>query len=291
MAPLVSVIICFLNEEVFLREAIESVIQQDYSAWELLLIDDGSTDNSSSLAKFFATQHPGKIRYLEHEGHVNKGLSASRNVGIREAWGNLVAFLDADDVWLPNKLKQQVAIMQQNPDVTLLCEASEYWFDWADPEKDNVFQPVGITPGRFYDPPHLLLELYPLGLGAAPCPSGLMIRKTKLHNRYFEESFKGIYAMYEDQAFLSKIYLHDTVYVSDACTNRYRQRVGSIVQTVQESGHYHQVRQYYLAWLEQYLNVHHITDRQIRNSLNKAQQVYHHSRLQTILKKLWSYRK
>jgi glycosyltransferase involved in cell wall biosynthesis len=291
MAPLVSIIVCFLNEEVFLSEAVDSVLQQAYTHWELLLVDDGSTDNSSMLAKRFAARNPDKITYLEHENHANRGLSASRNTGIRNARGELLAFLDADDVWLPTKLTQQVAIMQRHPEVTLLCEASEYWFDWAGGEKNNVFQPLGITPGRSYEPPQLLLDLYPLGPGAAPCPSGLMINTKRLGNRYFEESFRGIYAIYEDQAFLSKIYLHDTVYVSDACTNRYRQRVGSIVQTVRESGHYHQSRQYYLAWLEQYLQTHQITDRRLWNSLWKAQKAYRTTWLKKALRKLWVFGK
>ncbi len=108
---LVSVVISFLNEENFLTEAIDSVIKQDYPCWELLLVDDGSTDKSTGIAKIYAAQNPDKIKYLEHEGHLNKGLSASRNMGINQAKGELVALLDADDVWLPNKLSHQVAIL------------------------------------------------------------------------------------------------------------------------------------------------------------------------------------
>src|SRR4051812_43195551 len=117
--PLVSVIICFLNEEVFLAEAVNSVLAQAYTAWELLLVDDGSTDGSTDVARQFAGQHPHKIRYLDHDGHTNRGLSASRNLGIQQAAGDLLAFLDADDVWLPMKLSQQVAIMQDHPELAM----------------------------------------------------------------------------------------------------------------------------------------------------------------------------
>lgn len=284
--PLVSVLICFLNEEAFLAEAVDSVLEQDYSNWELFLVDDGSTDGSTTLAKAYAEREPGRITYIDHEGHSNIGLSASRNVGIRWSKGTLLALLDADDVWLPNKLSQQVAIMQQQPDVALLCEASEYWSSWSGTgEKDEVI-PIGAIPGRSYAPPQLLLTLYPFGQGAAPCPSGLMIRKELMHGRFFEETFRGIYAMYEDQGFLTKMYLHEKVYVSGACTNRYRQRVGSLVQSVHGSGRYEQVRQFYLNWFENYLNQHNITDKQVRRSVWKAQLAYRYPFVHRMVKKL-----
>ena len=109
--PLVSAIIIFLNAEKFIEEAIESVFAQTYENWELLLVDDGSTDSSTRIALRYAEQHHDKVRYLEHSGHQNLGMSAARNLGISHAKGAYLAFLDADDVWLPRKLEQQVAIM------------------------------------------------------------------------------------------------------------------------------------------------------------------------------------
>ncbi|UFH53107.1 glycosyltransferase family A protein [Spirosoma sp. KNUC1025] len=285
-APLVSVIVCFLNEETFLAETVESVLRQEFTDWELLLVDDGSTDKSSTLARAYVEQHPDKIYYVEHPDHANKGLSASRNAGIRQARGELLALLDADDVWFPNKLTQQVAIMEQHPDVTLLMEASEYWYNWNNPEKSNVFELIGTEQDRVFNPPQLMLDLYPLGQGAAPVPSGLMIRKSLLNNQYFEESFRGIYAMYEDQAFLAKMYLNEKVYVSSACTNLYRQRIGSLVQSVEESGQYREVRSYFLTWLENYLSTQPIVDKRVKDSLQKAQAAYRANLFQRIMKKL-----
>src|SRR5437868_4835588 len=103
----VSVIVSFLNAQKFLGEAIESVFAQTFRSWELLLVDDGSTDASSGLALQYVTQRPERVRYFEHEAHRNLGLPASRNVGMREARGEYVALLDADDVWLPRKLAEQ----------------------------------------------------------------------------------------------------------------------------------------------------------------------------------------
>ncbi len=80
--PFVSAIVIFLNENRFLQEAIESIFAQTYDHWELLLVDDGSTDESSDIALRYAERHPEKVRYLEHAGHENRGMSVSRNLGI-----------------------------------------------------------------------------------------------------------------------------------------------------------------------------------------------------------------
>ena len=90
--PLVSVIVIFLDAEAFLDEAIASVLRQTWGNWELLLVDDGSTDASAAIARRHCAEHPGRVRYLHHEGLVNRGMSASRNLGLREAAGELVAF-------------------------------------------------------------------------------------------------------------------------------------------------------------------------------------------------------
>jgi len=102
--PLVSVIIILLNEEKFIAEAIDSVFAQDYDNWELLLVNDGSTDNSTNTALDYAQKNPQKVCYLEHPNYENCGMSASRNLGIEIAKGKFIAFLDADDIWLPGKL-------------------------------------------------------------------------------------------------------------------------------------------------------------------------------------------
>src|SRR4051812_27035882 len=111
-AGLVSVITIFLDGERFLAEAVDSLLAQTYADWELLLVDDGSSDGSTAIARAYAAGRPERIRYLEHEGHANLGMSASRNLGLQHARGEYVAFLDADDVYRPEKLERQVALLQ-----------------------------------------------------------------------------------------------------------------------------------------------------------------------------------
>ena len=140
---LVSVITCFLNEERFLEEAILSVIGQTYSDWELILVDDGSADNSKEICSRFVEQYPGKIFYYDHPGHANRGLSASRNAGIRKSRGTWIALLDADDVWNSDKLEYQMDIAQQHPGVSMICEASQYWSSWNNIKVSDTIIRVG----------------------------------------------------------------------------------------------------------------------------------------------------
>lgn len=271
--PLVSVILCFYNEEVFLEEAVESVLSQDYSHWELLLIDDGSSDGSTAKAKAYASMFPEKVQYFDHTFHQNRGLSASRNAGVKFCRGAYVAFLDADDVWLPGKLREQVNILKGHPAATVLLEASLYWNSWRDTRKEDVIIPVGAPEG-LYKPPLLALKLYPLGGGAAPCPSGILVHRAVLRRCPFEDLFRGIFQMYEDQAFLCKVYLKETVFVSAACHNWYRQRPSSLVSGVHESGNYHKVRNYYLYWYRDYLHGQPFRYRAVERLLRKAQMPY-----------------
>lgn len=271
--PLVSVVLCFFNEELFLEEAIQSVLHQTYDHWELLLVDDGSTDESSGIAKDYATAFGDKITYLQHPYHQNKGLSASRNLGIKKATGAYVAFLDADDVWLPEKLRYQLDIFRQHQEVTVVLAASLYWYSWKSEKETDTLIPVGAEEG-VYKPPQLMLALYPLGEGAAPCPSGMMVQRAVLRRCVFEELFRGILQMYEDQAFLCKVYLNETVYVSPACHNQYRQRPASLVSNVYESGNYHNVRSYYLYWFRDYLHAQPIRYKAVERLLRKAQMPY-----------------
>jgi glycosyltransferase involved in cell wall biosynthesis len=229
---LVSVIIPFYNTPLeFLQAAVESVLAQSYARWEILLVDDGSTAPCTAWALGCARQYPDKIRYLEHHGHRNRGLSASRNLGAREARGEYIAFLDADDVWLPHKLGEQVAILDAQPEAGMLYGNTEYWYSWnGDPEnagRDHMPR-LGIESGTLIQPP-ALLPLFLRGRVAVPCTCSILLRRETLGAiGGFEEQFEG---MYEDQVLYAKLCLQAPVYVSDTCWDRYRQHPHSMCAT------------------------------------------------------------
>src|SRR3954454_24972846 len=99
---LISVIMPAFNRERFLSEAIESVFAQTFPDWELIIVDDGSTDETAPIANNFARLHPQRIRVLSQP---NSGVVAARNAGIWESHGTHIAFLDSDDIWVPTKLE------------------------------------------------------------------------------------------------------------------------------------------------------------------------------------------
>ena len=111
--PLVSVVIPVYNGERFLRESLESVFAQTFQDYEIICVDDGSTDGSCALLK----QYGARVRVVQQ---ANAGQSAARNAGVRQATGAFVAFLDQDDRWYPPKLAQQVAVLNAESDVALV---------------------------------------------------------------------------------------------------------------------------------------------------------------------------
>jgi glycosyltransferase involved in cell wall biosynthesis len=117
--PLVSVIIPTCNRGWVLQEAIDSVLAQDFEDFELIVVDDGSTDNTGEMLDSYE-QDLIVIR------QSNRGVSAARNRGIAEAAGLLIAFLDSDDLWLPRKLSRQVDFFNSNPDA-VINQTEEIW--------------------------------------------------------------------------------------------------------------------------------------------------------------------
>jgi len=117
--PKVSVIIPTYNRASLLKEAVDSVLAQDYRNFELIVVDDGSTDQTSEILNAFRRE----ITILRRH---NQGVSSARNAGINAASGSLVAFLDSDDLWLPQKLSKQVDFFNANPE-SQICQTEEIW--------------------------------------------------------------------------------------------------------------------------------------------------------------------
>ena len=277
-APRVSVITIFLDAERYLGEAIESVLAQDFRDFELILVDDGSAQACSAFARGYAERHAPVVRYLEHPGHRNRGMSASRNLGISAAAGEFIAFIDADDAWSPDKLRQQLAIVDSHPELGMVCGAVRYWYSWSG--GDDVIVPTGHVQNRIVRPPEAALALYPLGAAAAPCPSDLLLRREVVAALGgFEEHFTGPRQMYEDQGFLAKLYLSAPVFFSDQVWLSYRQHADSCVAEVTRDGRYDEVRRYFLTWLERYLAGLPAADPRVSTALRHALWPYRHPAL------------
>ncbi len=110
MAGLVSIIMPSYNTAPYISESIQSVVAQTYGDWELIIVDDCSTDDTDRVVTSFLSDR--RIKYFKNER--NSGAAVSRNKALQEAKGKWIAFLDSDDLWMPDKLQKQVSFMEKN---------------------------------------------------------------------------------------------------------------------------------------------------------------------------------
>jgi glycosyltransferase involved in cell wall biosynthesis len=288
-ASLISVIIIFRNPGAFIEEAIDSVFAQTHPDWELLLVDDGSTDESTGIARRVAAAHPDRVRYLEHPGHENRGMSASRNRGIAEATGDFIAFLDADDVFLPRRLERHLEVLNAAPDVAMVYGPTLYWHGWTGRPQDAARDFIGrlhAEDGTRFEPPELLRRFLRTGGAALPGICSLLARSDAVRQvGGFEEVFRGAF---EDQVFLSKMALHAPILVVEECLDKYRQHDASYSAQAVSAAHYHPkranpARRKFLEWLEVYLRARQVRDPLVWRWLDREFRPYRQPRLHAVL--------
>ncbi|HEX5734491.1 MAG TPA: glycosyltransferase family A protein [Blastocatellia bacterium] len=277
--PGVSVITHFLNSKEFFREALDSVIAQNYRGWELLLVDDGSTDGSTDIALSYEREHAGRVRYLHHPGRENRGMSASRNLGVEQARGEYIAFLDADDVWMPEKLDRQIAILDSWPDAAMVYGATLYWYSWTgkdeDLDRDLLIEPK-VELDAPIKPPALLIR-YLEESAPIPCPSDILVRRDAVKAvGGFEESFRRIFT---DQVFYAKLCLKAPVVASNQCWFKYRRHTDSSVSVVKKRGELRAARMTYLNWLEDHLSRQRVGNGDVWRALRGAKRRCQYPRL------------
>ena len=264
--PKVSIIIPFFNQEEFLAESIESVLAQTFHSWELILVDDGSTDKSAAIAGKYIDKHPKRILLLAQQNRANRGASSSRNLGIKHAKGEFITFLDSDDVFLPNALEVEIAAFGRNPDADAVCGTLKYWFSWDDQagktERDFLVN-LGLQAEKLYQPPSLLV--HNLRAGGRKPGMGCVILKSEFARKFslFEDDFRYVG---EDQIFWAKVSLQARIYIIDACLAKYRQHSSSSSAALLQSDKTSDLENA-LEWLENYLTESKIDNREINRAL------------------------
>lgn len=178
VSALVSVIIPAYNRVKYIQQAVDSVLKQTYRSVELIVVDDGSTDGTFDLLQGYGD----RILLIHHERRVNRGQSASINLGLTKAKGKYIAILDSDDYWELNKLEVQVTFLEANPDVGLVytngyCVDAEGHRLYAYHSRDHV---------EHNDPNLVLLDCY------MALPVNSLVRKAVYDEvGFFEESFRA----------------------------------------------------------------------------------------------------
>ena len=252
VSPLVSVVTIYRDAERFLAEAVESVVAQSFPDWELLLVDDGSSDGGPEIAAGYAERLPGRVRSLAHPGGAHRGMSATRNVGVDAATGELVAFLDADDVWRPGRLASAVDALAAHPRAVAAVAPAEYWYSWSglaeDADRDFV-QAWPIALDRLAAPPELL-DMYLADEWHTLCDV-VVRRQAFLAVGGYEAAFPG---MYEDQVFHAKLILSGPIWVAASTGYRYRQHPDSCTSRSSSTGLSDVARERFRDWLEAHLD-------------------------------------
>jgi SAM-dependent methyltransferase len=273
-APEVSVVVPFLEAQRFLEESIASVRAQTYPSWELLLIDDGSRDGGTEIARAHAARDPKRVRYLEHPGHARRGASAARNLGIQHARGRYLAFLDADDVWLPGKLEAQLAIAEAHPEAAMIYNRTQYWYSWTGAHEDrprDFTEQLGVPSNTLIAPPRLLTLILG-GQSPVPCTCSVLVRRQAVERvGGFEERFLDLFT---DQALYAKILLTMPVFAADGCWDRYRQHPSQSCATAERTGRIRGARRAFLEWLEQHLADHGARGTDVWHALEHALEPY-----------------
>ena len=271
--PRVSVVVIFFNEEPFLQEAVDSILCQTLEDWELLLVDDGSTDGSSKIATQAVRKLPQKVRLLRHERQVNRGMSASRNLGLKYAQGEYVLFLDGDDVLTRTALSEQVALMEAHPEVGTVYGPMRWWYEWnSDPhERRDFVQSLQVEPDAAIEGPTVLASFL---RNEGATPSGNLFRTSLVRAvGGFEDAFKG---MYEDQVFKVKFFLRFPVFVASRVWYIYRKHAGSCCAQAVTRNEIHEARGQFLRWTVDYCRDHHVRHAQVWTALETALYPYRH---------------
>ena len=239
VSPKISVAIVFRNGENFLAEAVASVFAQTFGEWELVLVDDGSTDASAGYAEALAAREP-RVRCLTFPGRANRGLAAGRALGAEAARGEYLLFLDHDDLLYPEALATLAAALDAQPRAAAAFAGVRYWAfdpDGAAPEGELRYRRFAgrRVPGRW-----LLRDLLLSDARHPATCSSLFRRAAWLAARGAGggggEGGEAWPEMYEDTALLFRLLAaHDACLVGEVLA-AYRMHSGSMSHAAQAAG-------------------------------------------------------
>jgi glycosyltransferase involved in cell wall biosynthesis len=250
-AERVSIIMPFFRAGIFLREAIESVLAQDGDVpWRLYLINDGSDDPDVETAHEFFEMDKDRICLVDSAGSSNLGSSAARNLGVTRSEGDIIAFLDADDVWYRHTLCTQVNLLDSHPTAAMSYGSALRWYKWNGGVDFQVTSLVhGFEPNRLV-PGAALLETFLRDEAMTPCTGSVMVRRSAFDAcGGFEEQFKGLF---DDQVLYAKICFGNEIYVTSQELSMYRKHDNSCCSRAVSGEREAAERRRFMDWLAAY---------------------------------------
>jgi glycosyltransferase involved in cell wall biosynthesis len=240
----------FLNAERFLAEAISSVRRQTLHDWELLLVNDGSTDASVGIARLAVSEDPERVLLLEHPGGGNRGLLSSRKLGISSARGRWIAFLDSDDRYDANRLERHIELLEADPMLVGVQGLTRYWYSWERSDRRDTVDMSPVAEGdEVVRQPGLLMLLLRSHGRTAPGICSVTLRADVACLLLAQEGAPEL--MYEDQVLLSLAYLAGRFRLLNESHAWYRQHTSSMSSQLGGDG-----REAWLHWLTAHLKQH-----------------------------------
>jgi len=246
--PKISIITTLFNGSKLFLETAESVLRQDCKDWEWILFDDGSTDGTQEIAKKLAGEHKGKIFYYQHDGNKNFGTAFTRNRAIERSCGEIISFIDQDDIWYSNRLSHHINLFDDLKDCAMIWSPALYWY------KERSFkQPVGEKgkglESGIYEP-RQLIENFLRDLRCTPLPSASMVRRKQFDEvKGFEESVKGS----EDIVLWIKLASKYRICYDDEINVKYRKHFDSTLRQAAQSGKMNEWNLVFYRWVIEFL--------------------------------------
>lgn len=235
ISPAISIIVPFFNAGRYLLATLQAVLAQSFEDWELLLVDDGSHDPSTLIALDFSRSDSQRIRYLEHADHRNLGQFASRVFAAEHARSEVVALLDADDLWMPEYLTEHLAFWRhsQERDVALSYGPALFWYDDDRGGSQDYVQAMPLGTPKIYVPGELLEEFCSGNYAVTPCPSAAFMRRTIFSEVGCWSQIAKDSLAYEDQILWWYIAARYSVSTHSSILVHYRQHAQSSVNYTQ----------------------------------------------------------
>lgn len=237
---MISIITPIYNDHDYIPATVASVMAQTRSDWEWVIVDDGSSDGTLEYCRNIA-RRDSRVRVLQHPGGANLGPGASRNLAIRNASGEFLAFLDGDDLLVPEKLERDIETFERHPRAGFLFSRILNWYDQAGPPELSVRNKagvLGIECDQVLEPPtillHVIRNLYD-GACQLPATCSFMMRRSALTDQGdpFDPSFRN----YEEFVMFTKVFLRHPGVVCGDIRSCYRRRPHAFAPGSNDASH------------------------------------------------------
>lgn len=229
--PKISIITPLYNGEKTLKETADSIFSQDYKDWEWIMFDDGSSDNTKNIAKEILSKKNGNIFYFSHVGNSNHGTAFTRNRAVERSSGEIISFIDQDDIWYKNRLSHQMKIIETKPECAMIWGPALYWYIDRSFKQPVGYRGEGLRSG-IYEPP-LFVEIFLSDLRGTPLPSASLVRRKEFESvKGYDESIKGS----EDIVLWLKLSEKFPIFYDDEILIKYRKHQDSTLRKASDSG-------------------------------------------------------